>query len=134
MAKPDCAMCGKPKPEGWYHSYCRSCQSAYAKAYRKGYRKGKKQRNNKYYILSDTEKVTLYEFQQRRCGICSREMLFDDVQVDHCHDAGEVRGLLCTSCNVGLGYFKDSREYLLSAVTYLENWPYELKDLDDRSG
>lgn len=39
--------------------------------------------------------------------------------VDHCHASGKNRGLLCMSCNTGLGYFKDSCETLLSAVSYL---------------
>lgn len=38
--------------------------------------------------------------------------------VDHCHDREHVRGLLCPSCNWGLGHFKDSEEVLLRAAKY----------------
>lgn len=39
--------------------------------------------------------------------------------VDHCHETGRVRGLLCTKCNVMLGMAKDSVSTLMSAVNYL---------------
>lgn len=39
--------------------------------------------------------------------------------VDHCHETGVVRGLLCTHCNLGLGHFKDNRVSLANAAKYL---------------
>lgn len=40
--------------------------------------------------------------------------------VDHCHETGQIRGLLCHHCNTGLGKFKDNVELLKKAITYLE--------------
>ena len=40
--------------------------------------------------------------------------------VDHCHNKGEVRGLLCYSCNIALGLFKDDINKLKSAISYLQ--------------
>jgi hypothetical protein len=60
--------------------------------------------------------------QDGRCAICralpksSRNGL---LHVDHCHQTGEVRGLLCFSCNTGLGAFQDSEERLVIAAEYL---------------
>lgn len=42
--------------------------------------------------------------------------------IDHDHKSGEVRGLLCSSCNTALGLFKDNAENLLSAIQYLEKY------------
>jgi len=60
-----------------------------------------------------------YKFLQLKinCDICGIEVL--NKQIDHCHDTGKVRGILCRSCNVGLGHFKDSPIYLKKAIDYL---------------
>lgn len=44
-----------------------------------------------------------------------------ELAVDHDHQTGKVRGLLCQACNTGIGKFEDSVNLLLSAVTYLES-------------
>jgi len=52
------------------------------------------------------------------CAICQSDM-GDDICVDHCHDSGSVRGLLCRNCNFGLGHFRDDPARLTAALAYL---------------
>lgn len=58
----------------------------------------------------------LLEKQKGRCAICLKEIIS---HIDHNHETGEVRGLLCHNCNVGIGKFNDSIELLNNAIVYL---------------
>lgn len=55
--------------------------------------------------------------QQGLCAICQHETAV--LHIDHCHENNKVRGLLCGSCNRGLGMFKDNPELLKAAAEYL---------------
>lgn len=64
----------------------------------------------------------LFELQNGKCAICKTTEAggkAKNFHVDHCHSTNFVRGLLCTSCNSGLGRFKDSEVYLRAAADYL---------------
>lgn len=80
-------------------------------------------RTAKEYYLKKTYGISLDDYhamflqQQGRCKICRNN--FDELNIDHCHTSGEVRGLLCWTCNVGLGHFKDSIDVLSNAQEYL---------------
>ena len=77
----------------------------------------------KYGITPDSFKRMLKE-QNNKCKICLVE--FDElkpnqkINVDHCHTSNQVRGLLCSLCNRGLGHFKDNTERLTNAINYLQ--------------
>lgn len=53
------------------------------------------------------------------CAICGKSPGERPFDVDHCHDTGKVRGLLCNNCNMGLGSFKDNIDNVRRAVQYL---------------
>lgn len=54
-----------------------------------------------------------------KCEICGRKQR-KKLAIDHNHTTKEFRGLLCTSCNVGIGMFKDSQELLELAKQYIK--------------
>ena len=58
--------------------------------------------------------------QDGRCLICASEPGSIALAVDHDHETGRVRGLLCRSCNQGLGHFRDDPGLLRRAAIYLE--------------
>ena len=56
-----------------------------------------------------------------QCGVCKicGKSQSRNLAVDHCHKTGEIRGLLCSTCNTGLGCFGDDKEMLTKALEYL---------------
>ena len=61
---------------------------------------------------------TMLTEQDGRCCICGKED-WRNLAVDHSHTTGAVRGLLCSTCNTGLGQFQDSVDLLNKAIEYL---------------
>lgn len=64
----------------------------------------------------------LLEKQNFKCAICGilQEDYSRRLAVDHDHETGKIRGLLCNNCNVGLGNFQDSKNNLTNAINYLD--------------
>lgn len=77
------------------------------------------------YGISENEYNAMLLSQNNACLLCKTE--FSDgwganaPVVDHCHNTGKVRGILCNECNRGLGYFHDNKETLMNAIKYLSN-------------
>lgn len=113
--------------------YCRACKRQYnidnldrrvASNVRcklrdpEGYKmRAKTKRMKALYGMSLQDYQDRFSAQGEKCLIC--EARDSDFHVDHCHSTGEVRGILCGTCNRGLGQFKDNITILLSAVDYL---------------
>ena len=66
----------------------------------------------------------MYEQQNGECLICNatESMLGHRLAVDHCHTTGKIRGLLCKSCNIGIGNLKENVTNLKNAIKYLESF------------
>ena len=107
----------------YYHrnkSKIRAKQTTYRKS-AKGKATSKRLSLEKNYGISIEKYNTLFTAQNGNCAICgvNRAQLSQDLSVDHCHTSNKVRGLLCASCNSGLGYFKDNHSNLKKAAEYL---------------
>jgi hypothetical protein len=73
------------------------------------------------YQLTPQMYQALVTRQNGKCAICEGTNPGGDrLAVDHDHQTGKVRGLLCHNCNIGLGNFQDSRDALRKAIVYLE--------------
>jgi hypothetical protein len=81
-------------------------------------------RLTRYHITPDDYQALL-DKQQNRCAICESELESErnKTVIDHCHDTGLVRGVLCRECNTGLGRFMDKEALLLKAMKYLKKPP-----------
>lgn len=71
--------------------------------------------------LEEADYLRLLESQDGHCAICQKQLL-KGAHVDHDHETGVVRGILCNRCNIGLGYFSESPESLRNAAFYIESW------------
>jgi len=86
----------------------------------------KKKRKNNDLIRKFGINLQQYELildqQGGKCAICNSHSCKSGRKfaVDHNHETGQVRGLLCQNCNTALGRFQDSQELLLTAISYLQ--------------
>jgi hypothetical protein len=106
------------------HSWCRTCHLQYSKVH------SHKTRDRRY-SLTAGEWQAMHDAQSGKCAICAgpiairRTRIGEVACVDHDHDTGLVRGLLCTNCNGLLGFAHDNVDVLKSAIVYL--WRSRLK-------
>ena len=104
-----------------YASLCKICKLEYDKSKAK-HTYGKK--------LERTFGITIMEYDQmlilqnNKCLLCERDRksFNKNFAVDHCHNTGKVRGLLCQQCNVALGMFDDNPELIRKAADYVESY------------
>ena len=76
-----------------------------------------------HYGISLEDYEALLRIQNGVCAICQQEnSLGHRLCVDHDHRTGRVRGLLCHSCNKGVGFFKDRPDLLHRTIRYLDGF------------
>lgn len=89
----------------------------------KNLNKRKSQKLEKAYGISLNQKQDMFDKQCGTCEICKTKFTsISKAHVDHCHVTNKVRGLLCTKCNPGIGFFEDSLITLKSALKYLKKY------------
>lgn len=92
--------------------------SAYLKIHDDNIAEGISKSRRYKYGIGNNKWDYLVERAGANCEICS---LKKHTSIDHCHSSGDVRGLLCSGCNSGLGCFHDNESLILSAIKYLEH-------------
>lgn len=117
------------------HHYCKDCRKLYRKKHKQYYKNYNKQWYKKHkdyarnynllriYNITLQDKQRMFMQQNKVCTICGASISFKNSHVDHNHLTGEVRGLLCKRCNIGLGYFNvdlEGSNILQKAVRYID--------------
>lgn len=120
---------------------CNACRAEHQRAYHNRNREEKlrKQRERyrarksdylakqRAYRINKVFGLTVVEYEERLlspCQICGTD---EDKVLDHCHETNFVRGVLCRTCNVALGLFKDDQETMNNAVEYLRDFQKQLR-------
>lgn len=109
-----------PNGRNWY---CKSCINDYGQRYKDE----RRLRSKRKYGISEKEYLALFDAQGGVCAICGKPETkinrgtLSILSVDHNHETGKVRGLLCSACNAGLGNFRDDRELIAKALEYLRD-------------
>lgn len=110
-----CLVCERKKCTEYYHSP--KGQAAKQRSYQK-VRDTESWRNNRLktnYNLTVEQHQQMYLDQNGCCFICKTPIPYNKVSTDHNHKTGEVRKLLCNTCNVFVGYI-EKYSYLLPVV------------------
>lgn len=138
MSKKKCSNCELELPlskfvrrkfnsGNWgYTSWCKPCRNKKSK---EDWKDGKI-RDSVYkrkFGISLKDYDDMLKKQDGKCAICKTKdpeghgKKYKRFSIDHNHETGDVRGLLCVNCNLALGGFKDSIKNLLNAIEYLKN-------------
>lgn len=136
-APKTCNRCGETKPSADFiphRPYCRSCRAAWQRDYiardrakanarSKAWRDAGGGRIAKFKAYGITPAIyeAMLEAQGGVCAICGDLPGDRELAVDHDHETGAVRGLLCTRCNPALGMLRDDVDLLARAIKYLND-------------
>lgn len=139
MITKKCFDCGKvlpiddfykdvDRPDG-HGVYCKKCDYARTKKYRatkKGKASMRKGHLKRTFGLTLEQYDEIFKKQNGKCAICRKAetrkwkgSVFR-LGIDHNHKTGDIRELLCYSCNLALGYANDDPELLKRMIAYLE--------------
>jgi hypothetical protein len=110
--------------EGQLMGRCKACDREYKRnryhsnaEYRDKVSKDTKERRlQKTFGISTDEYDAL--MKEAKCSICESTT---NLVLDHCHNSGKIRGVLCRTCNTGIGHLKDSPELVARALYYLQD-------------
>ncbi|MFZ3593445.1 endonuclease VII domain-containing protein [Streptomyces sp. BH104] len=112
-----CRTCGEIKPHADWHrnasasdglsTKCKTCRAI----------RGRQDHLKRNYNLTEAQRDEMVDSQMGICVICLKAPA---VHVDHCHETGRVRGVLCFNCNSAIGKLGDDLDTVRRAAAYLE--------------
>lgn len=135
-----CNRCSTVKPvdefyrNGAYRTLCHACEKTRRHEYRirpevrkRAYLYEMKRFYKKKYGMSFDQYDEILKRQNGLCAICrkpnskvdARSKKLQRFHVDHCHETKKIRGLLCSKCNQGIGYFDENILVLEACIKYL---------------
>jgi hypothetical protein len=124
-----CVECASPRKEGQQRTPLKNPKPFDPVAYQLREDRKDKQRGRlrRLYGITPEDYYQMLQEQNHTCAICgvhqsdlkSTATGRDVFRIDHCHNTGKVRGLLCDSCNVGLGHMKENVDFLNNMIDYI---------------
>jgi len=110
-----------------YHEANKEKRNQQAKEWREANKATAKDRKRKEHLQEryglTIEECNLMLNKNSKCPICDKEfnsnVAKDRPCIDHCHQTGKIRGIICGTCNSGIGFFNDKPEIMLKAVEWL---------------
>ena len=123
-----CATCGHTKPvtefprnkrsSTGYHCYCKPCHNSRNRRFVNERHGGSRHYHlrGRYGIGAD-EVDELIRRQGGLCAVCRER---EAKQVDHDHETGAVRGIVCLLCNAAMGAFHDDPDLIRRAIAYVK--------------
>jgi len=141
------------------NSKCRECEREYSREYGRKHQVWKRKDIRKYkqeWGVANKDRVAnswykrsfgitlddvnaMADSQDQKCAICKTPIVWENKHshnVDHRHGDGLVRGILCSKCNRGIGYFNDDPALFQSAITYLKSFnkvSFEVSEIPEES-
>lgn len=121
-----CQRCGKPWTNRRLAKYDPDCRKEVQKEQRRAHARANRREartrylrawglQRRYGLTMEAYEALLAKFNHA-CAVCEST---EDLCVDHCHDTGKVRGILCRRCNRSLGQLGDTTEHVRRLLDYL---------------
>ena len=85
--------------------------------------KARNERLLRVYGISAAEYDVIFTNQRGQCKICGEKAKTKRLSIDHDHDTGRIRGLLCNNCNAAVGFLKDDPKLARNIIKYLGQLP-----------
>ncbi len=144
--RSECKICHGEQQKAWYAANreaaiasvkrWQQANKEHLHAYRKEYRKRRQAEDRDAHLrrtfgFSTAGYEAMLAEQDGGCAICGRAPGKIALHVDHDHESGEIRGLLCVGCNNALGQFRDDVDLLRRATAYLNNDLQTISNIDE---